>query len=707
MAKRKPKSNADTFRVEERAGRWYCVGPGNADLASFANQTEAEHYVNAYREVFEILSRDVGAPIRPGGGKETAERLSSARLANVGRLAADAARQFVEQHQTSPVEAAAKPHAPATETPSRSGELTKADLQAALRNKEAKKPRAPRQRSPITEKPPRASQVVRSMNRERKKRQPKAQPPGERPRVGRVPLPSTEMVHGGFVLEDASAGLTAFDLSQRLAQAPPAFPLAQQQAQAPAQAPVLPAQPPKLPAQRPPLPAQQIKPPAQAGAPPIIQVAQQPAAAQGQPPAMPQTIAPSPRQPAPIEVAQRAIPATVQPAAATPAPAAAQRPQPSPPSTKAQTIVQRLATPPHRPGARSTPATIDPTGIMRPPAPGNAILSPPQQQPSAGAKTAKMLGGPPPLPRTSAAPFQQQHIPTALSIARPMAQAVNPPAARASTAPVPTATPVQPATKGDDARPLAKEIGQAILQLFGRIAAMLMRGSHGHNQNARHGGGHHGGASAPVNVVKGVLPSEKATGGWRGHLERFRRSPAMGKIGGFVSRAMGKGGGGGMGGAIGRGMAGRAAASAGLEIAGLGARFAALAGPVGMAGGAIAGLGVAAVKGTMAMERMGGEMLENQRHLRQFSGGMANTFAMLDRQRTSLDVLRATNTAKSAHNLARSEIQLQTALAPMQTALQNIENNIMAKVLDVLTKGVNATIDIANTVLPKPLKSKK
>ena len=117
-----------------------------------------------------------------------------------------------------------------------------------------------------------------------------------------------------------------------------------------------------------------------------------------------------------------------------------------------------------------------------------------------------------------------------------------------------------------------------------------------------------------------------------------------------------------------------AAGAAGAGAGGFAATIASLSNPITATVGALVSLTVAGIGVEKALEKLASATMESSRDMARFSGAIAGTFAMLDRQELQLQARSAAATGTTAQSLGNNPMALRAATQPMNETLQNLGN---------------------------------
>ncbi len=118
-----------------------------------------------------------------------------------------------------------------------------------------------------------------------------------------------------------------------------------------------------------------------------------------------------------------------------------------------------------------------------------------------------------------------------------------------------------------------------------------------------------------------------------------------------------------------------------------------LAGSAMRAAKAVSLLGAAAFTATAATAKLSNMLLDSQRTLGRWHGGIAATMAQMDLQRMQLEMQRARNTAGSVQALGRATMGLNETLQPIKEDFAILQNMVMA--------GLTRLVDIGLETLGK------
>lgn len=667
------------FRVEARGDEWAAVSPEGESLGTFGSQRQAEEYAAAYSEVFNILAQDTGQSVRFGTQKpENADE----KRERIKQQAADAARQFAQANENlrDPTFAAPR-NAPGalTNAPKATAEselvkqagasppalpvgegrgegLTADDVRRIVQQEQKRGGKrrtlaeaAKTQAGPI---PPAPKSLVKPP-RKKTPRKPRRSTGG-----GRVPTPSSEMVAGGFVLEDPGTNLTAFDVSRMLSGQPAA------------------------------------------PTPGVSSTLDYPGAGQGPLAKAAATTgaAPALSQPVPTNA-----PRAAEGLPPTQAAAISRNPAPStlhgPPGALAEAIGAGLTS--HGIPDVATPPTNAPqaAGSQKPPRP-----------PRRPRGTAGAAPGPAPQPGKQADQGQKRddYRRLADAIAIPRGKQISEAVSKLLTG---MASIFRDTTKtqqqtDDHGRPGQRERAdeqrkrrsdretRTSNRLLARSQQQL-KGLFKPLGNAIENFRNVGRAKANeavVNLAK-KLGLDKLGKQFERESRGFAANAARGGLGSAAARAFGQGAVGRVGfnlagraaGAAAAGDAGGAAAGAGAAegglMAGAGVALANPAGLIAAVGLAAVGTGAALVGLTRRVQHTGEALLENQRDLAKYNAGIAVTFAEFERGRFLRDVQRANQTSASTNLLGQSNTLLQNTTQPFAVTATNLKNIIAAGTL--------------------------
>ena len=97
------------------------------------------------------------------------------------------------------------------------------------------------------------------------------------------------------------------------------------------------------------------------------------------------------------------------------------------------------------------------------------------------------------------------------------------------------------------------------------------------------------------------------------------------------------------------------------------------------AGTSLTGLAVAAISMPFILKKLSGALVESQRRLAEFNGGIAGAFATLDAHRYAREAKRAAGTEQSTKVLIESQNRLENATLPLEQAWSNVSNQVFAR----------------------------